>query len=156
MYAKETYYIVDESWYDHDYKCNRFKLGARVSKRYVPDHLMYGSDIAVVQGGTIICILTSYETCYADRANALCLVATPETKTKEKQNMITLKFRAYSNTELDTLYDTLENARLMVQAEAGDKCSICETCEYRHICNDLEASRLYTASEMHNRSATRR
>lgn len=70
--------------------------------------------------------------------------------------MITLKFRAYSNEELDTLLDTLENAQAMVQAQAGKECNACETCEYRHICNDLESAKRYVGSEIDNRSATRR
>lgn len=70
--------------------------------------------------------------------------------------MITLKFRAYSIDELDALFDVLENGMLMVQNEAGENCHTCKTCPYRRICNDIEYAMRYVASEIDNRTATRR
>lgn len=63
--------------------------------------------------------------------------------------MITLKLRAYSATEIDTLDDML--TRLIGEIMEGPCHNNCKDCNLRHLCIDLQSAQLYASDTLTNR-----
>lgn len=66
--------------------------------------------------------------------------------------MITLKIRAYTNEQLQMLYDVFGEGVAMITSInfAGD----CRNCEYKHPCHDLEEAQEFLAKELKSRQGS--
>ena len=63
--------------------------------------------------------------------------------------MITLKLRAYSLDEIDTLADLLEQLVEKIEHEACHH--NCKSCDLRHLCIDLQSAQLYSSDMLVSR-----